>query len=145
MGYFNYLPFGGGDNVFWSEIHGSARSYYPWFVLCKRPNVTECINTIAKLEGKSLLEQVYVDVCHFYHGKTKGRSYRQRHYMMMTQFPWMDRIITEDERGLLAWMDTGHYFYYIMSQLSSVNDNKFVAAALFNGHMDYLGFVNEFD
>lgn len=52
MGYFNYLPFGGGDNVFWSEIHGSTRSYYPWFVLCKRPNVTECINTLAKLEGK---------------------------------------------------------------------------------------------
>lgn len=84
-------------------------------------------------------------MCHFYHGKTKGRSYRQRHYMMMTQFPWMDRIITEDEKGLLAWMDTGHYFYYIMSQLPNVNDNKFVAAALFNGHMDYLGFVNEFD
>ena len=96
MGYFNYLPFGGGDNVFWSELTESARSHYPWFIINKRESVSTCMDTLRRMQGKELLQNVYVDVYHFYHGKTKERSYRQRHYMLMTQFPWMDRIITED-------------------------------------------------
>ena len=46
---------------------------------------------------------------------------------------------------MLAWIDTNHYFHYVMSQLSNVNDNKFVAASLFNGRIDYLGFVSEME
>lgn len=42
MGYFNFLPFGGGDNVFWSELAGLL-SYYPWFVICRRDNIPVCM------------------------------------------------------------------------------------------------------
>ena len=45
MGYFNYLPFGGGDNVFWSELAGLL-NHYPWFTISKRENVTTCMSTL---------------------------------------------------------------------------------------------------
>ena len=35
MGYFNYLPFGGGDNLFWSELIGFQNTM-PQFVLSAR-------------------------------------------------------------------------------------------------------------
>lgn len=144
MGYFNYLPVGGGDNVFWSELAGLL-NHYPWFTLCRRENVPICMETLKKLTGKSLLDEVFVDVYHFYHGESKGRSYRQRHYMMMTQFPWMDSLIMEDEQGLLAWVDTSHYFYEVMSQLPKVNNDPFIANRLFGDNFRYLEFSQELE
>ena len=82
---------------------------------------------------------------HFYHGEPKGRSYRQRHYMMMTQFPWMDRIITEDTQGLLSWVDVNHYFYEVMSKLNTVNNDPVIADRLFNGRFRFIEYAQEFD
>ena len=93
IGYFNYLPFGGGDNMFWAEITNTIRSSYPWFILNKREHVSEAVQVLKKMTGKELLGTVYVDISHFYHGELKGRSYRQRHYMMMTQFPLNEDIM----------------------------------------------------
>lgn len=85
-----------------------------------------------------------MDVYHFYHGEKIGRSYQQRHYMAMTQFPLVDRIITEDEQGLLAWIDVNHYFYGVMSNLSMVNNKAENAHKLLMDYFDYLPFVDEF-
>ena len=146
IGYFNYLPFGGGDNLFWYEMGISgSRENFPWFIIFKRDNISDAVEKYQQLTNKTLLSTVFVDIYHFYHGEFKSRSYRQRHYMMMTQFPLMDNIITEDEQGLLTWIDTNHYFYGVMSKLSDVKDNKFIAGGLLNAHMDYLGFVKEFE
>lgn len=38
IGYFNYLPFGGGDNLFWHEILGRGNDKF-WFEIFKRTDV----------------------------------------------------------------------------------------------------------
>ena len=57
----------------------------------------------------------------------------------------MDRIITEDEQGLLAWVDTSHYFYDVMSKLSTVNNDPHVAGLLFKDNFKYLEFSQELE
>ena len=42
--------------------------------------------------------------------------------MLLSQYPWMGRIIKDDENGLLSWVDTEHYFYNAASKLHIVND-----------------------
>ena len=61
--------------------------------------------------------------------------------MALTQFPWFDSVISEDKNGLLCWIDTNHYFYEIMANISMVNDDKSIAAQLFGEHLDYLNFA----
>lgn len=63
----------------------------------------------------------------------------------MTQFPWMDRIIIEDEQGLLAWVDTNHYFYKVMSQLGIVNNDPMIADTLFHGKFRFLEYAQDME
>ena len=44
----------------------------------------------------------------------------------------------------MAWTSTKHYFYKVMSKFNTVNNDKQVAARLFDGRFDYLGFVKDF-
>ena len=60
--------------------------------------------------------------------------------MMMTQFPLLDRIVADDENGLLTWVDTNHYFYNVMANLHTVNNDKYNAHNLLKEHIDYIGF-----
>ena len=60
----------------------------------------------------------------------------------MTQFPLWDRVLTDDNMGLLYWLDVDKPFYTTMSQLNIVNDDKYIAAKLIGDGFDYLGFVD---
>ena len=80
------------------------------------------IQELMKTTGKKNVVRLNATVCHFYHGERKMRSYGQRQYMLLSQYPWMGRIIKDDENGLLSWVDTGHYFYNAASKLHTVND-----------------------
>ena len=69
MGYFNFLPFGGGDTLFWDEmgVDGNAPDHQRRIV-----NIT---SRRKSLNLKISFGNVEVDVCHFYHGKFINRSY----------------------------------------------------------------------
>lgn len=142
IGYFNYLPFGGGDNLFWSEI-ADLNSFYPWFLLYRRKYVQEVIQIAIKVFNRNILGNVFIDVYHFYHGERLGRSYQQRHYMMLTQFPLENRLITCGGNGLLQWINVNSFGYNIFSRLHEVNNDVYRASYLFNGKFDYIGFYNE--
>ena len=77
---------------------------------------------------------------HFYHGEPKSRSQLQRQFILLTQFPWKNRLLKDDANGLLAWVDVNHYFHNVVANLHTINDDKMVAAKLFQNHMDYLRF-----
>lgn len=114
-----------------------------WFTsLVKRNYVKTIINQIAEASKKVLVDTVYVDVCHFFHGDFLDRSYFQRDYVLATQYPWMDRIICEDEHGLISWIDTNHYFYDVAKNFCHVKDDGKKANDLLKGHFDYVGFYN---
>ena len=46
IGYFNYLPIGGGDDLFWSELLGIDTR--PLFMLFKRANIPDTMKILAK-------------------------------------------------------------------------------------------------
>ena len=43
--------------------------------------------------------------------------------MLLTQYPWMGRIMQDDDQGLLSWIDVNHYFYKAASRLHTVNND----------------------
>lgn len=80
-----------------------------------------------------LLDTIYVDVYHFFHGDFSDRSYGQRDYILATQYPWMDRIICEDDRGLLFWMDTDNFLYDVAKNFGKVKNDVNRANDLMKG------------
>lgn len=135
IGWFNFIPVGGGDDLFWSEICGRTSGIL--LLVSKRMDVFKKIQELAKTTGKKNVVRLNANVCHFYHGERKMRSYGQRQYMLMSQYPWMDRIMKDDERGLLSWVDTSHYFYKAASKLHTVNNQQSIANNLMKNHMNY--------
>ena len=121
--------------MFWSEICGRTSGIL--LLVSKRMDVFKKIQELMKTTGKKNVVRLNANVCHFYHGELKMRSYCQRQYMLLSQYPWMGRIITEDGNGLLSWIDTGHYFYKVASKLHTVNDQKSIANDLMKTHMNY--------
>lgn len=73
IGGFNFLPFGGGDDLFWSEFIGSPNLMV--IRLCKRSCVQKNFNNLMKTTKKKKIVGVNVIVCHFYHGEKKNRSH----------------------------------------------------------------------
>lgn len=57
--------------------------------------------------------------------------------MLMSQYPWMGRIMCDDDNGLLSWIDTSHYFYEVASKLHTVEDKQEVASKLFGKKLNY--------
>ena len=92
---------------------------------------------MTKLTKKKKIVGVNVTVCHFYHGEKKNRSHGQRQFMLMSQYPWMGRIMCDDDNGLLSWIDTSHYFYGVASKLHTVGDKQEVASKLFSKKLNY--------
>ena len=86
-----------------------------WGKLFKRTNVKAIISDMIGSSGKEDVKEVLVDIVHFYHGEFSNRSYEQRKYLWMTQYPWIGRIVAFDSSGLLSWIDTNHYFFHVMS------------------------------
>lgn len=115
IGGFNYLPFGGGDALFWHEIDPQSSSRDPWNVLVGREDVCEKMDDISHVSGKKLLGFVDAEICHFNHGEMKERSYGQRHYMLLTQYPWDGNLIMDDENGLAKWVRPRHWFVNVAS------------------------------
>ena len=74
-------------------------------------------------EGKKLMCEVNVDISHFYHGPFENRSYEQRNYMWLTQYPWSGRILRMGDSGLMEWMDVDHWFFKVMSQFHKICDD----------------------
>lgn len=107
--YFNYLPLGGGDDLFWFEIVNWK--LVGFMGLMKRNYVKSVLENTAKFQKKTLLGVVPIVVYHFFHGNMKNRSYTQRQYLLLTQYPWKDTIMLDDENGLLKWKNVNHYFY----------------------------------
>ena len=142
IGYFNYLPLGGGDDLFWSEILGIDRR--PFILLEARTYVKDVLAILQSETGKSLFGKVYVDIVHFYHGDRKGRSYNHRHYVLMTQYPWKDSIITDDENGLLSWIDVQNRFVNVIKHLPEMNDDIEKVHKFISGIIDYKGFFRDF-
>lgn len=99
IGYFNYMPLGGGDMLFWSELTESVN--IPWiYRLCVRENVKRVVMQKSSISGKKIIGDIFVDVCHFFHGDFKNRTYGHRDFMLATQYPWNDRLVTDDDTGL---------------------------------------------
>ena len=138
IGWFNYIPFGGGDDLFWSEIFGKPNTLT--LLVCKRMGVCNTLRLLAKCANVQVVSSVNAEVFHFYHGERKMRSYSQRQYMLLTQYPWMGRLMKDDDLGLLAWIDTKHYFYNVASKLHTVNNSQVNANNLLKDHLAY----NEF-
>ena len=139
IGYFNYLPLGGGDNLFWSEFFGHKHANC-CIRLCKRPWVFDEVQKLGKQVNKDILGELDMDVCHFYHGDVCKRSRTQRHFMLLTEFPWKDRILVDDSHNLLSWIDTKHKFYHIAANMGNVDNDKTKASHLIGGNIDYLRF-----
>lgn len=121
--------------MFWYEICGMTSSIF--LLVSKRVEVFKRIQELMKTTGKKKVVCVNANVCHFYHGDMKMRSYSQRQYMLMSQYPWIGRLVKDDENGLLSWIDTDHYFFNVASKLHTVNDNKSIANNLMKKHMNY--------
>lgn len=145
IGGFNFLPFGGGDDLFWCELIGKGTNNL-CIKLTRRSEVGKTVKRLAKAGKMNLVSYVNADVCHFYHGPMKGRSRTQRHYLALSQYPWMGTIIEKDENGLLRWTDLNHYFYSVMSKFHTLNDSQDSAAELLSGKLHYnvfVGYVNQ--
>ena len=112
IGGFNFLPLGGGDDLFWCEITGENNQLI--LLTAKRMDVRIVFNELMERLKKDRVVNVDVEVCHLYHGERNMRSYGQRQIMLMTQYPWMGRIMKDDEQGLLSWVDVNHYFYTVV-------------------------------
>ena len=82
IGWFNYLPFGGGDDLFFCEITGKTVGLLS--KLCKRSIVLDVITDICKEMRMKLMGYINCPVYHFYHGERKNRSYGHRQYILMT-------------------------------------------------------------
>ena len=142
IGYFNYLPFGGGDNLFWYEIMNRGNEKF-WFDMFKRQDVKNKIDSLCKENNCPLLCDVDVDVSHFWHGSIKNRSYLQRQVLLMTQLPDLDKIICEGDNGLLKWTDMNHYFVNISRNFINIMNDKELANEFIQDHFNYLDFENE--
>lgn len=96
MGWFNTVPFGGGDTLLWNELLGIKRKRQWVLELVRRSDVRHLVEKMANEEKVDIVGDVDVNICHFYHGEMWGRSYVQRDYMWASQYPWYSRIITTD-------------------------------------------------
>lgn len=143
IGYFNYTVSGCGDNLFWSEIL-DCNTANCMTTLFRREYVQFVMMNLQWAKGVDLLKGVDVEICHFYHGPFENRSYEQRDYMWMTQYPWFGRILQIDGHGLMAWTDTRYYFYKVMSQFHNICDNKNIVHEMMKEHLDYIQFVKDF-
>ena len=65
--------------------------------------------------------------------------------MLLSQYPWMGRLMKDDERGLLSWIDTNHYFYHVASKLHTVNNDRYLAKSLMDAYVDYDEFCDMLD
>lgn len=122
IGWFNNLPLGGGDNLFWSEYANDGCKNL-MVILQKRNNVKAIVDSLEKSMKAKRILPVYVTVSHFYHGDMSNRSHTQRSYLLLSQYPWKE-IVSVDAGGLLAWVDQSHYFKKVVSNLHSLNDKK---------------------
>lgn len=122
IGGFNFLPLGGGDSLWWNELFNIGK--HPWYWLVKRSKVYGLTRNICAMTSKSLMYLVDVDIFHFYHGEAVDRSYMQRQYLLMTEWPWMNRIMQDGENGLLEWIDVNHRFVDVAKHLPSVKNDK---------------------
>ena len=141
IGWFNNLPLGGGDNLFWSEYANDGCKNL-MVLLQKRHSVKPIVDSLTKSMKVKRILPVYVTVAHFYHGDMSNRSHTQRSYLLLSQYPWK-RIVSVDTGGLLAWVDQSHYFKKVISNLHSLNDRQDKAAQLMSGHIDYNRFVDK--
>lgn len=95
IGGFNFLPFGGGDDLFLYETIGKPTDHV-CIKLVAREGTKEKFSDMAKKQKKKAITYVKVDVCHFFHGDVKNRSRGQRHMMVLTQYPWLGSVIEKD-------------------------------------------------
>lgn len=142
IGYFNYLPFGGGDDMFWLEMLGIDKR--PFILLTGRDNVREVFLSQSNATGKPILGKVSVEISHFFHGNRESRSYKHRHYVLLTQYPWKDSVITDDASGILCWVEQNSMFVQVASRLPEMNDNIDIIQRFMGGLVDYQGFYNGF-
>ena len=142
---FSSHPVGGGDALWWWDLFGICIPWsWFWLKLYGRPKVKEIFNELHSLQKKYIIDDVPVDIVHFYHGDFANRSYIQRHYMLMSQYPIEGKLVKIDEMGLLKWLDVSHFFYGVMARFKYVKDNIYAANFLLKDHIDYLRFVKMF-
>lgn len=127
--------------MWWNELLQIDKRFL--FLLQRRGNVNDILKLKVKRENKKLVDGVNVQVCHFYHGDRENRSYGQRQYILLTQFPWQDRLVVDDARGLASWVDTKHYFYNVASKMHLVNNKLENANNLLKEHIDYVQFHSQ--
>lgn len=142
IGYFNAFSCGYSDILLWEELIGESYDKLLG-TLFKREYVKTIIKEIENYTQKKLMKQVYVDIVHFYHGEFSNRSYTQRNYMWLSQYPWNNRIVALDDIGLMMWIDTSHYFYNVMSQFHTINDDAKKANDLMKQNINYVDFVRQ--
>lgn len=138
IGYFNYLPLGGGDLMFMNELGYDESMTLP-SKICKREYVQKIVD--CHCTGKQKVGTLCIDVYHFYHGSFENRSYTQRDYMLITQYPWENKIWCDDDKGLLSWIKTNGYFYNAVKHMNTICDDANVASELMRPGIDYLRFI----
>lgn len=139
---FSNHPVGGGDALWWWDTFQLCTDWSRvWLKLYERPQVRKILMSLHSIQKKYIIDEVPVDLVHFYHGELQNRSYVQRHYLLLSQYPMEGRLITEDEIGLLKWIESDNYFYKVLGRFQYINNNVYAAAKLMEGHMDYLNFV----
>lgn len=141
--YFNYILLGGGDILFINELSGAKGNAIWMPTLQRRDNVAKIVSDISKRLDIPIFGHVNVDVFHFYHGDSVNRSYGQRDYMISAFYPWMNRYVYEDDKGLLAWLDFRNKMFNVIRKMDMVNNEKKNAIALMQDIIDYNGFYNE--
>ena len=63
IGGFNFIPFGGGDDLFWSEFIGKPSGLV--VLVSKRTEVQKIVQDLMKTSKKKKVVGVNVNVCHF--------------------------------------------------------------------------------
>lgn len=61
--------------------------------------------------------------------------------MLITQYPWENKILCDDDKGLLSWIKTNGYFYNAVKHMNTICDDANVASELMRPGIDYLRFI----
>lgn len=98
------------------------------------------------MSRKKTIGFVDADICHFHHGPLVRRSYGQRHYMLMTQYPWDGRLVMEDENNLARWVEPDGWFAEAAGRMKDIMNKESAAAKVLSSNvLDYAGFVKGVD
>lgn len=100
------------------------------------------MGNLSETSRKNIMGATYVDVCHFFHGDMTNRSYGQRDFMISVFYPWMNKYIYDDEKGLLSWLDFSNPMFKVISNLHLVRNKKENANELMKGLIDYTSFYD---